>query len=95
MNDPKMTVSTDEVVRAIADLSGVSQADARKVLRALVDVCGDALFRGADVRVQGLGTFEPRAVPAREGSMGGKAWTKPAHRKVVFKPAKALRDRIA
>jgi DNA-binding protein HU-beta len=95
MNDPKMTVSTDEVVRAIADLSGVSQAGARKVLRGLVDVCGDVFFRGDDVRIQGLGTFEARAVPAREGVSLGKAWSKPAHRKVVFKPAKALRDRIA
>lgn len=98
MTDPKTTpsaVPADELLSAIADLSGVSQANARKVLRAFVDVCGDVLFRGDDVRIQGLGTFEPRAVPAREGVSLGKAWSKPAGRKVVFKPAKALRDRIA
>ena len=98
MTDPKTTPAitpADDLLRAISGESGISQAAAREVLAALAEVCGAALSVGAAVRIPGIGTLEPRAVPAREGTMGGKAWSKPAGRKVVFKPAKALRDRIA
>ncbi len=88
-------IPADALLRTLSERTGVPQASVRKVLAALEDAVGDALFRGHAVRIPGLGTLEPRAVPAREGVSLGKAWAKPAHRKVVFKAAKALRDCIA
>jgi DNA-binding protein HU-beta len=98
MTDPNITpaaMPADALLRALSEHSGAQQATVRKVLAALDAAVGDALFRGQAVRLPGLGILEPRAVPAREGVSLGNAWSKPAHRKVVFKPAKSLRDRIA
>jgi DNA-binding protein HU-beta len=98
MTDPNTTPSVmpaDALLRRLSEHTGVTQADVRKVLSALEDAAGDVLFAGEAVRLPGIGILEPRAVPAREGVSLGKAWSKPAGRKVVFKPAKALRDRIA
>ena len=88
-------VSADKLIRSIAGHCNTTQATAREMLESLEVVITAALVDGRAVRLPGLGTFEPREVPAREGTMGGKAWSKPATRKVVFKASKALRDRIA
>ena len=96
--DPKTTsnlLPADVLLRTLSDLSGAQQATVRKVLAALDAAVTAALEDGHAVRLPGLGTLEPRDVPAREGRMGGKAWTKPAGRKAVFKAAKALRDRLS
>lgn len=98
MMDPKTTpvlLPADALLRTLSEHSGVQVTTVRKVLAALDATVGDVLFAGHAVRLPGLGTFEPRDVPAREGNMGGKTWSKPAGRKVVFKPLKALRDRLS
>lgn len=54
------------------------------------------LLQAGKVKVTGLGIFEVRKVAEREGyNVGtGERITIPAHNKVVFRPAKGLREAI-
>lgn len=63
---------------------------------AFVEQLEKLLLSSGKVKVGGLGIFEIREVKAREGyNVGsGDRITIPAHKKVVFRPTKKLRDSI-
>jgi DNA-binding protein HU-beta len=56
-----------ELIAAVAKDAGVSQADAGRVLDALVKNIHKSLTGGGDVRISNLGVFDTAARAAREG----------------------------
>lgn len=63
---------------------------------AFVEQLEKLLLSSGKVKVGGLGIFEIREVDAREGFSvnTGKRITFPAHKKILFRPTKGLRDAI-
>ena len=60
-----------ELIAAVAKDAGVSQADAGKVLTAIVENIHSTLKSGGDIRISNLGVFDTAARAEREG---GQAW---------------------
>lgn len=60
-------MNKSELVRAIAKQAGISQADARRVVDALVGSVKGALRGGQDVSIAGFGTFVVRRRAVRTG----------------------------
>lgn len=56
-----------DLVRAVADTTSLSSAEAAAAVSAVVDTVADALASGDSVTVKGLGTFEARHRAARSG----------------------------
>ena len=56
-----------ELIAAVAKDAGVSQADAGRMLDALVKNIHKSLIGGGDVRISNLGVFDTAARAAREG----------------------------
>jgi DNA-binding protein HU-beta len=86
-----------DLVKQVAETSGLDQASASAAIDALTEVVGSALASGDQVALPGLGIFEARARAAREGrnpqtgaTMQIAATTVPA-----FKPAAALKRKVA
>lgn len=86
----------NELVAAIADKAGCTKKDAEVALKAVFEVCADALAEGDKISVQGFGTFSVKETNARTGinpSTGEKVEIA-AGKKVVFKAASALKDSL-
>ncbi|MDZ7829429.1 MAG: HU family DNA-binding protein [Halofilum sp. (in: g-proteobacteria)] len=68
----------------------------RLLARSLVDIIRDALVRDGMVRIHGFGTFRLARMAPRRGinPRTGEPIDIPARNRVLFRPAKALRDRI-
>lgn len=68
----------------------------RLLARSLVDVIRDALVRDGMVRIHGFGTFRLARMAPRRGvnPRTGEPIEIPARNRVLFRPAKALRDRV-
>lgn len=68
----------------------------KAVARTLVGVVRDGLVRDGIVRVHGFGTFQLRQTRAHAGinPATGERIRVPARHRVVFRPAKALRERV-
>lgn len=68
----------------------------KAIARALVTAVRDGLVRDGAVRLHGFGTFRLRPVAARRGRnpRTGEAIDIPAGWRVMFRPAKALRERV-
>lgn len=85
-----------DVVKQVADLSGLNLGDTNSAIKALVKVIQDALKKGEVVSLSGLGSFRSKARKARQGRnpKTGEIIPVPAGKKVSFKPTTTLRKMI-
>ena len=76
--------------------SGLSKADARKVVDGLFNAIADAASKGEEVSLNGFGKFKVKDTPAREGRnpSTGATIQIAAAKKLTFAPAKAVKDKL-
>lgn len=87
-------MNKSELISAVAEKSGITQKDVKKVVEAFVDIVKEDVAEGNKVQIIGFGTFEPRKRNARIGKnphsgevMEIKACVVPA-----FKVGKAFKE---
>ncbi len=85
-----------ELVKAMADETGLSQKDAEKALNSFVNQVSSALEQKDKVQLIGFGTFETRERSERTGRnpQTNEEITIPASTVPAFKAGKALKDRV-
>ena len=85
-----------ELIAGMAEESGVSKADAEKVLNAFLSQVEKALCAGDKVQLTGFGSFEVKERAARRGKnpATGETVEIPAGKAPSFKAGKALKDTI-
>lgn len=84
---------THDVVKAIAEITGGTQKEAKANLEAFRTVVVGALKRGEDVSLKGFVNFESKEVAEGKGRnpQNGEEVVVPAHRKAKASLAKSLR----
>ncbi len=89
-------MNKSDLVGKVAEKVDISKKDTEKAVNAVFESISEALDKGDKVQVIGFGTFEVRKRKAREGrnpSTGEKIKI-PATKVPVFKPGKALKDKV-
>ncbi|MFA7439973.1 MAG: HU family DNA-binding protein [Sphingomonadaceae bacterium] len=86
----------NELADALAAAQGVTKADAKKAVDIVFSLIGDAAASGEEISINGFGKFAVKDTPEREGRnpATGEPMTIKAARKIGFKPAKALKDKL-
>jgi DNA-binding protein HU-beta len=86
-----------ELVKAMAEKTGLKKKEAEAALKAFVDVTEEALKKGDKVTLIGFGTFATRKRAKRTGvnPKTGKKIKIPAKVVPFFKPGKKLRETVA
>ncbi len=89
-------VSTSQLIDEVAARTGLSKAQAKQAVTAVVDALGERLAGGDRIQISGLGTFEVRDRAAREATnpRTREKVQVPASKAVGFRAASALRGRI-
>ena len=90
------TVSTGQLIDDVAQRAGLSKAQAKHVVQAVIEALTERLGQGERVQLSGLGSFEVRDRAERTGT-NPRTKAKlviPASKAVGFRPATALRDRL-
>lgn len=82
-----------ELAERVATEQNLDKMQARKVIEATLRVVVDAAKDGAEVKLNGFGSFKVQDRPEREGRnpATGAAMTLAPSRKLAFSPAKALK----
>lgn len=85
-----------ELVKAMADETGLSQKDTEKVLNSFVNQVSNALEQKDKVQLVGFGTFETRERAERTGRnpQTNEEIKIPASTVPAFKAGKALKERV-
>ena len=85
-----------ELVKAVADQTGLSKEDAKLAVDAVTDIISEELANGGKVQLVGFGTFDVTERDAREGRnpRTGESMTIPASRMPKFRAGKALKDKV-
>ena len=80
----------------VHEVLGGTKADAERAVEAIIDSIVDALKRGEEVSIAGLGIFEAKMRAARTGRnpRTGETIQIPAMRVPKFRAAKALKDAV-
>lgn len=86
-----------ELIKQMATISGLTQAQAGDALDALCTAVMDELHAGGEVSVMGFGTFSAPQRAERQGRnpKTGEAITIPARRTVKFKAGNRLRYAVS
>ena len=90
-------VSTSQLVDDVAARTGLSKAQAKEAVTAVVDALGERLASGDRIQISGLGTFEVRDRAARVAT-NPRTRAKvqvPASKAVGFRADSALRGRVS
>src|SRR5919199_6127267 len=91
------TVSTGQLIDDVAQRSGLTKADAKKAVQAVVATLSERLGSGERIQISGLGSFEVRERAARQATnpRTREKVAVPASKGVGFRAATALRGRVA
>ena len=86
-----------DLVRAIADRAGLSQAQVRNIVQITFDSLIDTLINERRIELRGFGVFEIRRRAARVGRNPRTGKTVPVRARcaVAFKPGKLMEARVA
>jgi len=89
-------VNTAQLADQIAAQGGITKAQAKTLVDAFLDAIRDAAAKGEEVSLPGFGKFKVQAKPARTGRnpSTGAAIQIAASKKLVFQPAKVLKDAV-
>jgi len=85
-----------EIIKQVAAVSGLTQGDSSKAIKALISVIQTALKNGDVISLSGLGSFRAKPRKARQGRnpKTGEIVPIPAGKKVSFKPTTTLKERL-
>ena len=87
-------MNKSELIKEIANETGLTQADAGRALDATCDIVTNAVKKNDQVTITGFGTFARKDKPARVGRnpRTGEPVQIKAKKSAVWKPAAALKD---
>ena len=85
-----------ELSDSVATTLGLSKAEGKKAVDAVIAAITDAVVKGDEVWVSGFGKFKVKESPAREGRnpLTGATIQIAASKKLGFSAAKAVKDRL-
>lgn len=89
-----MAVNTIDLAERLAEAHGLTKTQAKSVVEDVLKGIAEAAAKGEEISLNGFGKFKVQDKPAREGrnpSTGEKIKIA-ASKKLVFQPAKALKD---
>ena len=89
-------MNKSDLTDAMRDAMGTTRAEAERAVEAFINTVADALKKGEQVSIAGLGIFEAKMRAARTGRnpRTGEAIEIKAMRVPKFRAAKALKDAV-
>jgi DNA-binding protein HU-beta len=89
-------VNKQDLVKTIAEKTGLTQGDAAKFLDSFVKVTIETLAKGEEISLVSFGSFSRVERSARIGRdfKTGKSINVTAHRTVRFKPGKGMKNAV-
>ncbi|MBN8933524.1 MAG: HU family DNA-binding protein [Rhizobium pusense] len=91
-----MAVNTSDLVDRLAEAHGLTKTQAKAVVEDVLKGITEAAAKGEEVSLNGFGKFKIQDKPEREGRnpSTGATIKIAASKKLVFQPAKALKDAV-
>ncbi len=91
-----MAINTSDLAERLAEVHGLTKMQAKAVVEDVLKGISEAAAKGDEVSLNGFGKFKVQDKPEREGRnpSTGATIKIAASKKLVFQPAKALKDAV-
>lgn len=89
-------MNTAELAETLAERRNMTKVEAREAINTIFEAIVDTVNAGEEVSLSGVGKFSLKTTEERQGRnpATGEAMTIKAQRKLVFTPAKAIKDKL-
>lgn len=89
-------MTNSDLAESLATAHGVTKADARKIVDTIFAAITVAAAHGEEIALNGFGKFKVKESAAREGRnpATGEVMQIAASKKLVYSPAKAVKDKL-
>jgi DNA-binding protein HU-beta len=89
-------MNTSDLIDHVAGEAGLTKVQTKAVVDGVLAQISTAAARGEEINLPGFGKFKVQDRPAREGRnpSTGETIQIAASKKIVFQPAKALKDAV-
>ncbi len=89
-------MTKEELVAKMAEKSGLSKAETKEALKALLETVKETLAAGEEISLIGFGSFKVTERSERQGKnpATGETITIPASKSPSFKAGKSLKDAV-
>src|SRR4051812_3077310 len=89
-------MNINDLADQVGEQQGITKANAREIIDAIVDAIADAAKKGEEVALPGFGKFKVTSRAAREGRnpRTGASIAIAASKNLTFTPAKALKHAL-
>lgn len=89
-------MNVSELAKGVAEVTGSTEADAKKAITAVFDQIAAAAAKGEEVSLPGFGKFAVKDRPERDGRNPGtgEAIKIAASKKLAFTAAKGLKEKL-
>ena len=89
-------MTKDELIAKMAEKSGLTKADTKEALKALLETVTETLATGEDISLVGFGSFHVTERGERQGKnpQTGEVITIKASKSPAFKAGKSLKDAV-
>lgn len=89
-------MNSTDLANEIANSTGATKADAKKIIDQVFTAIADAAAKGEEISLPGFGKFKVKESAAREGRnpSTGATIKIAASKKLGFTPAKAIKDKL-
>lgn len=91
-----MTIQKSEIIKQVAESTGLTIKDTENTINTLFKVIGDNLVADDKIQFTGFGSFNAKNVPARKGRnpQTGAEIEIAARRQATFSVGKELKDKV-
>jgi len=91
-----MTIQKSEIIKQVANSTGLTAKDTENTINTLFKVIGDTLITNDKIQFTGFGSFNAKNVPARKGRnpQTGAELEIAARRQATFSVGKELKDKV-
>lgn len=89
-------MNINDLAKGVADATGSSETETKAVITSMFDLIASAAAKGEEISINNFGKFTVKDQPERQGRnpSSGEAITIAASKKLSFKAAKALKDKL-
>lgn len=91
-----MAITANDLAERLAQAHGLTKAQAKSAVEDVLKGITEAASKGEEISLSGFGKFKVQNKPERDGRnpATGATIKIPATKKLVFQPAKALKDAL-
>ncbi len=87
-----MKITKNDLIKELTEKLEIAESLSKKAINLVLETIQNALVRGDEVSLSGVGSLKIKTIAAREGTCNGKAYKSPASKSVKLTASTTIKE---